>query len=162
MQSALLDVVIIVTVTPRSPPSPITGIRPARTPDMPLNVFVVAAIVDVALSLLCPLPVVAGGTQPLRQLARRCRLRGGRMQSALLDIVVVVAITPQSPPSPIPGIHQTETPDTPIDVFVVNAVVDLALFPLCLPPVAGQVWHVLLLPLCVFVVVVLSTSSQGR
>ncbi len=31
------------------------------------------------------------------------------MQSALLDVVVVVTVAPQSPPSPIPGIHQTRT-----------------------------------------------------
>ena len=84
------------------------------------------------------------------------------MRSALLDVIVVVAVTPQSPPSPIPGIRQTRTPDTPIDVFIINAVVDVALSPLCPLPVAGQVWHVLLLPPHVVVVVVVSTSSQGR
>ena len=67
--------------------SPIAGIRPAQTPDMPLNVLVVAAIVDVAFSLLCLLPVVAGGMQPLCQLARRCHLQAGGMQSALLNVV---------------------------------------------------------------------------
>ena len=84
------------------------------------------------------------------------------MQSALLDVIVVVAVTPQSPPSPIPGIHQTWTPDTSVDVFIINAIIDVALSPLCPPPVAGQVWHVLLLPPHVVVVVVISTSSQGR
>ena len=79
MQSALLDVIIVVTVTPLFPPSPIPGIRPMRTPDTPLDVLVVAAVVDVTLSLLCPLPVVAGGMQPLLQLARHCHLRGGGM-----------------------------------------------------------------------------------
>jgi len=74
----------------------------------------------------------------------------------------LVAVTPQSPPSPIPSIRQTRTPDTPVDVFIINAVVDVALSPLCPPPVAGQVWHVLLLPPHVVVVVVVSTSSQGR
>ena len=66
MRSALLDVIIVVTVAPRSPPSPIPGIRPMRTPDTPVDVLVVAAIVNVALSLLCPLPDAAGGMQPLR------------------------------------------------------------------------------------------------
>jgi hypothetical protein len=53
------------------------------------------------------------------------------MQSALLDVVVVVAVAvaPRSPPSPITGIRQTRTPDTPVDVFVVTAVVDVALSP---------------------------------
>jgi hypothetical protein len=51
------------------------------------------------------------------------------MRSALLDVVVVVAVAPRSPPSPIPGIRQTRTPDTPVDVFVVTAVVDVALSP---------------------------------
>ena len=41
--------------------------------------FVVAAIVNVTPSLLCPLLVAAGGMQPLRQLTRRRRLRGGGM-----------------------------------------------------------------------------------
>ena len=65
-----------------------------QTPDTTVDVLVVAAVVDVALSLLCPLPVVAGGTQPLCQLARRRRLRGGGMQSALLDVIIIVAVTP--------------------------------------------------------------------
>ena len=94
MRSALLDVAIVVTVAPRSPPTPIPGIRPMGTLDVPVDVLVVAAIIDVALSLLCPLPVAAGGTQPLHQLAHRRRLRGGVMRSALLDVVVVVAVTP--------------------------------------------------------------------
>ena len=51
------------------------------------------------------------------------------MRSALLDVVVVVAVAPRSPPSPITGIRQTRTPDTPVDVFVVTAVVDVALSP---------------------------------
>ena len=138
MQSALLDVIIVVTVAPRSPPSPIPGIRPMRTPDTPVNVLVVATVVDVALSLLCPLPVAAGGMQPLRQLARRRRLRGGGMRSALLDVIVVVAITLQSLPSPIPGIRQTRNSDTPVNVLIVVAVVDVALSLLCLPPVAAS------------------------
>ena len=83
------------------------------------------------------------------------------MRSALLDVIVVVAVMPQSPPSPIPGIRQTRTPDTPANVFMINTVVDVTLSPLCPPPVMGQVWHVLLLPPHVVVVVVLSTSSQG-
>ena len=69
-----------------------------------------------------------------------------------------VAISPQSPPPPIPGIHQTRTLDTPVNVFIVNTI---ALSPLCPPPFTGQVWHVLLLPLRVVIVVVVSTSSQG-
>ncbi len=162
MRSALLDVVIFVTVALQSPPSPIAGIRQMRTPDTPVDVLVVAAVVDVALSLLCPLPVAAGGTQPLCQLARRRCLRGGGMRSALFDVIVIVAVTPQSPPSPIPGIRQTRTPDTPVDVFIISTVVDVVLSPLCQPPVGGQVWHVLLLPPLVVVVVVVSTSSQGR
>jgi len=133
-----------------------------QTPDTPVDVLAVAAIVDVALSLLCPLLVAAGGTQPLRQLARRRRLRDGGMRSALLEIIVVVAVTPQSPPSPIPSICQMQTPDTPIDVFIINAIVDIALFSLCPPPVAGQVWHVLLLSPHVVIIVVVSTSSQGH
>ena len=85
------------------------------------------------------------------------------MRSALLNIIITVAVTPQSPPSPIPGIRLMWTPDTPVDVFI-NAVVNIALSPLCLcpPPVVGQLWHVLLLPSHVVVVVVISTSSQGR
>ena len=158
----ICTVVIDVTVAPQSPSSPIPGICPMRTPDTPVSVLVVAAVIDVALSLLCPLPVAAGGTQPLRQLVRRCRLRGGGMRSTLLDVIVVVAVMPQSPPSPIPSIHQTLTPDTPIDVFIINAIVDIALSPLCPPPVAGQVWHILLLPPHVVIVVLVSTSSQGR
>jgi hypothetical protein len=50
MRSALLVVVVFVTVAPRSPPSPIPSIRPTRTPDTPVDVFIVAAVVDVALS----------------------------------------------------------------------------------------------------------------
>ena len=161
MRSALLNIIIVVTVAPQFSPSPITGFCPTGTPDTPVNIFVVATIIDVALSLLCPLPVVAGGTQPLCQLACPRRLRGGGMRFALLDVVVVVAVTPLSPPLPIPGIHQTWTLDTPANVFVVNAVVGIALSPLCPPPVAGQVWHVLLLPPHIVVVVVVSTSSQG-
>ena len=49
------------------------------------------------------------------------------MRSALLDVVVFVTVAPRSPPSPIPGIRPKQTPDTPVDVFVVNAVVDVAL-----------------------------------
>ena len=139
MRSALFDVVIIVTVAPRSSPSPIPDILLMQTPDMPVNMLVVAAIVNVALSLLCLLPVVASGMQPLRQLTRCRRLRGGGMRSALLDVIVIVAITPQSPPSPIPKIHQTRTPDMPVDVFIINAIVDAALSPLCPPPVTAQV-----------------------
>ena len=80
------------------------------------------------------------------------------MQSALLDIAIAL----QSPPSPIPGIRQTRTPDRPVDVFVISAVVDVTLSPLCPLPVAGQVWHVLLLPPRIVIVVVVSNSSQGR
>ena len=108
---------------------------------------------------LCPPLVAAGGTQPLRQLARRRRPWGGGMRSALLDVVVVVTVAPRSPPSPITGIRQTRTPDTPVDVFDVTAVVDVALSPPCPPPVAGQVRHVQLLPPRV---VVVSTSSRER
>ncbi len=68
------------------------------------------------------------------------------MRFALLDVIVVVAVTPQSPPSPIPAIRQTWTLDTPIDVFIINAVIDFAHSRLCPPLVAGQVWHALLLP----------------
>jgi len=153
MRSALLDVVIVVTVAPRSPPWPIPGIRPMRTPDTPVDVLVVAAVVDVALSLLCPLPVAASGMQTLPQLARHCRLRGGGMRSALLNVIVIVAVTPQSPPSPIPGIRQTQTPDTSIDMFImINAVVDVALSPLCPPPVTGQV-VVIFVPVVVVVII---------
>ena len=130
MRSALLNIVIIVTVTPRFPPSPIPGIRPMRTPDMLVYVLVVAAVVDAALSLLCPLPVAAGGTQPLRQLARCRHLQGGGMRSTLLEVIVIVTVMLQSPPSPIPGIRQTWTLGMPIDVFIINAVVDVALSPL--------------------------------
>ena len=94
---------------------------------MPVDVLVVATIIGAALSLLCPMPVTAGGTQPLCQLAHPRCLWGGGMQSALLDIIVIVAVTPQSPPSPILGIRQTRTPDTPVDVFIINAAVDVAL-----------------------------------
>ena len=90
MRSALLDVIIVVTVALRSPPSPIPGIRLMRTPDTPIDMLVVAAIIGVALSLLFPLPVTAGGTQPLRQLARHRRLQDGRMRYALLDVIVIV------------------------------------------------------------------------
>ena len=65
------------SLAPGSPPLPIPGIRPMQTPDTPVNVFVVVAVINVALSLLCPLPVTAGGTQPLRQLACHHRPRGG-------------------------------------------------------------------------------------
>jgi len=82
------------------------------------------------------------------------------MRSALLNVIVVVANTPQSPPLPIPSIRQTRTPDTPVNVFLINAIVDVALSPLCPPPVAGQVWHVLLLPPHVVIVVIISMSSQ--
>ena len=133
-----------------------------QTPDMPIDVLAVAAIIDVALSLLCPLPVAAGGTQPLCQLARCRCLQDGGMRSALLKIIVVVAVTPQSPPSPIPSICQMQTPDMPDDVFIINAVVDIALSSLCPPPVVGRVWHVLLLPPHVVIIVVVSTSSQGH
>ena len=129
MQSALLGIVIVVTVATLFPPLPIHGIRPMPISDMPVGVFVVAALVDVALSLLCPLTVAAGGTQPLCQLARHHCLRGGGMQSALLYVVVVVAVVPQSPPSPIPSICQTWTPDTPVDVIIVNTVIYIALSP---------------------------------
>ena len=87
---------------------------------------------------------------------------GVGMRSTLLDVVVVVAVTPLFLPSPIPGIRQTRPPDTPVDVFIINAVIDVALSPLCPPPVVGQVWHLLLLPPHVVIVVVLSMSSQGR
>ena len=50
MRSALLDIVVFVTVAPRSPPSLIPSIRPTRTPDTPVNVFIVTAIVNIALS----------------------------------------------------------------------------------------------------------------
>ena len=60
---------------------------------MPIDMLVVAAVVDVALSLLCLLPVAAGGTQPLRQLASCRLLRGGGMRSALLDVIIAVAVT---------------------------------------------------------------------
>jgi hypothetical protein len=52
MQSALLVVVTIVPVALQSQPSPIPIICPMRTPDMPIDVFVVATVVDVALSSL--------------------------------------------------------------------------------------------------------------
>jgi len=159
MRSALLDVVNVVTVTPRSPPSPIPGIRPMRTPDTPVDVLVVAAVIDVALSLLCPLSVAAGGTQPLRQLVHHRRLWGGGMRSALLNVIVVVAVTPQSPPSPIPGIRQTRTPKTPVDVFIINAVVDVALSPLCPPPVVGKV--VVVFVLVVVVIIILPPGGGG-
>jgi len=116
------------------------------------DVLVVAAIVDVALSLLCPLPVVAGGMQPLCQLAHHHRLRGGGMRSALIDVIVVVTVMPQSPPSPIPGIRQMRTPDMPVGVFFINAVVDIALSPLCPLPVAGQV-VVVFVPVVVVVII---------
>ena len=159
MRSALLDIVIIVTVVLRSPPSHIPGFCPLRTPDTPVNVLVVAAVVDVTLSLLCLLPVAAGGTQPLCQLARHRCLRGGGMLSALLDVIVIVAVTPQSPPSPIPGIHQMRTPDTPVDVFIINAVVDIALSPLCPPSVMGQV--VIVFVPVVVVIIILPPCGGG-
>jgi len=81
-------------------PSPIPGIRLTQTPDTPVDAFVVATVIDVALSLLlCPTPVTVGGTQPLRQLARCRRLQGG-MQSSPLLVVVDVIVPSQSPPSP--------------------------------------------------------------
>jgi len=66
---------------------------------------------------------------------------------------------PQSPPSPIPGIRQMWTPDTPVDVFIINAVVDVALSPLCPPPVAGQV--VVVFVLVVVVVIILPPRGGG-
>jgi hypothetical protein len=51
------------------------------------------------------------------------------MQSALLDVIVVVAVMPKSPSSPIPGIRQTRTLDTPVDMFIINAVFNVALSP---------------------------------
>ena len=63
-----------------------------RTPDKPVNVLVVTAVVDVALSLLCPLPVAACGPQPLCRLARRRCLRGSGMRSALLDVITAAAL----------------------------------------------------------------------
>jgi len=84
------------------------------------------------------------------------------MRSALLDVIVVVSVTPQSPLLPIPGIHQTWTPYTLDNKFIINTIVDFTLSPLCPPPVAGQVWHVLLLPPHVVIVVVVSVSSQER
>ena len=95
MQSALLNVVIIVTLVMRSPPLSIPGICPMQTPDTPVDVLVVTAVVNVALSLLYLLPVTAGGTQPLHQLVPCRRLWGGGMRSALFDVIVVVAaVTP--------------------------------------------------------------------
>jgi len=123
-----------------------------RTPDTPVDVLVVATINDVPLPLHCPLPVAAGGMQPLRQLACHRRLRGGGMRSALLNVIVVVAITLQSLPSPIPGIRQTRNPDTPVNVFIINAVVDVALSPLCLPLVTGQIIFVFV-PIVVVVII---------
>jgi hypothetical protein len=51
------------------------------------------------------------------------------MRSALLVVVVFVTVAPGSPPSPNPGIHPTRTPDTPVDVFFVAAIVNVALSP---------------------------------
>ena len=65
------------SLAPGSPPLPIPGICPMQTPDTPVDVFVVVAVIYVALSLLCPPPVTAGRTQPLRQLAHHHRPRGG-------------------------------------------------------------------------------------
>ena len=48
MQSALLRVVVVVAVAPRSPPSPIPGIRLTRAPDMPC----MSCSSHIALSLL--------------------------------------------------------------------------------------------------------------
>jgi hypothetical protein len=56
------------------------------------------------------------------------------MRSTLLIVVIVVAVALQSPPLPIPGIHPMQTPDLPINVFVVATIVNVALFLLCLPP----------------------------
>ena len=56
------------------------------------------------------------------------------MQSTLVVIVVIVAITMQALLLPIPSIHPMQTPDMPINVFIVAATVDVALFLLCPPP----------------------------
>ncbi len=54
MGSAIVVVVVaIVTVVLQSPPLLISVICPRRTPDMPVTVFIVAAIVNIAPSLLC-------------------------------------------------------------------------------------------------------------
>ena len=82
------------------------------------------------------------------------------MRSALLDVIVIVAVTPQSLPSPIPGIHQTRTPDTPVYVFIINAAVDVALSPLCPSSVAGQV-VVVFVPIVV-VVIILQPRGGGH
>ena len=56
----------------------------------------------------------------------------------------------------------------PVGMFIINAIVDIALSPLCPPPVVGQVWHVLLLSphvvvvVIVVAIVVISTSSKGH
>ena len=64
---------------------------------------------------------------------------------------------PQYPPNVDPG-HAVE-------VFVVGAVVDVALSPLCLPPVTGQqirvgIRHVLLLPPHVIIIVSTATKTM--
>ena len=74
------------------------------------------------------------------------------MQSALLIIVVIVAVVLLFLPSPISGMHPMRTPDTPINVLVITAIVDVTLSPLCPPLVSGHcvgvgVMRVLLLPL---------------
>ena len=91
-----------------------------------------------------------------------CDLPYSTSLSLLPSRIVIVAVTPQSPPLPIPGIRQTQTPDTPVNVFIINAIIDVTLSPLCPLLVTGQVWHILVLPPHVIVVVVISTSSQGR
>ena len=106
-------------------PSTVSAQRRPRTRYM----FVVAAVVSVALSLLCPLTVAAGRTQPLRRLACHRSLWGGGMRWVLLYVVVVVAVAPQSPLSPIPGIRQTQTLDTSVNVIIVNAIVDVPPLP---------------------------------
>jgi len=45
-----------------------------------------------------------------------------------------------------------QTPDTPVDVFIVNAIVEVALSPLCPPLVAGQV-VVVFVPVVVVVII---------
>ena len=63
--------------------------------------------------------------------------------------VVIVAIVLQSPPSPIPGICLTQTPDTSVDVFIVAIILDVTLSLLSLPPAElrcprGGMWSTLL------------------
>ena len=154
-----LVVVVVVAVVPRSPPLPILVIHPVLTMDTPVNVFNVAAIINVALF--------------------------PGMRSALLLVIIVVVVVVaalRSLPSPVPGICPTRTPDMPVDVFVITAVVDITLFPrsgiarprqrMACPappppppmPVVEQhvrvsVWHVLLLSPHVIVLVVVSTAA---